>query len=609
MTGPHRFIPTPDQHSQKGNPMNDSSGKTLSRRHLLGRTSAGVAAAALLPPALSACGGGPADTDEDLVGDSDYEQGRAELTVELGQEIDGINYPPEYRGPRARKLEPFGDGETEFTVLGRTIPDMDYATNYYAQHLEETTGVKVSYEPVPLGEDGTTKVNAMLSGGELPHALMTGMGLFSVSQVSVYGQQGLFIPLDKLIDENAPHVREMFDLFPEMRSQFTAPDGRMYAVPSMNDCYHCKSSNVRTWYNTRWMDAVGASVPQTLEEYDALMAEWKSADEIPADAALTVTDSSTMMNLFNFFLGAFTEVSSTNMLLRGGKVSWVPTEDAYREGMIWIQEQFSKGHFAQGILSLTPEQYMKLGDSSDGPQFGVVSGGSQGSFSTSTDMTDPESAARIMAPLPPLEGPGGVRTCDWDWYQIGSPNFVITRSCPDPVQMIRWADYQFELGLTISMGRGEQGTGWDYADNGATGIDGEQAVYEVLEGSGDLKNQGWWEWGPYFKSMSQRHSEAVGESSSSIEPSLFDAAAAYEPYRIDKELKVPTLAFDMDQSAQVGEIEANLTQQLQQSFASIATGRADMTKDADWQTHVEQFTAIGVENLLSIYQEAYDAQS
>ncbi|MGP5709652.1 twin-arginine translocation signal domain-containing protein, partial [Brachybacterium alimentarium] len=187
--------------------MNDTPQKTVSRRGFIGRAGAVGAAAAIAPTALAACGDGGSGADAEVVGDADYVQGSSELQVELGEEVDGINYPSEYKGPKARALEPFGDGETEFTMLGRTIPDLDYSTNYYAQHLEETTGVKVAYEPVPLGEDGVTKVNAMLSGGDLPHALMTGMGLFSVSQVSVYGQQGMFLPLDKLIDEYAPHIR------------------------------------------------------------------------------------------------------------------------------------------------------------------------------------------------------------------------------------------------------------------------------------------------------------------------------------------------------------------------------------------------------------------
>jgi putative aldouronate transport system substrate-binding protein len=589
--------------------MKDTTQKAVSRRGFIGRAGAVGAVAVTVPAVLSACGGGDGGADAEVVGDASYEPGTAELKVQLGEEVEGINYPPEYEGPKARALEPFGDGETEFSVLTRTIPELDYDTNYYAQHLEETTGVKIAYEPVPLGDDGVTTVNAMLAGGELPHALMTGMGLFSVSQVAVYGQQGMFLPLDKLIDEHAPHIREMFDMFPQMRQQFTSPDGRLYAVPSMNDCYHCKSHDVRTWYNSRWLEGVGASVPETLEDYDALMAEWAGSGSIPGGAALTVTNADTMMNLFNFFLGSFTEVSTTHTLLRDGKVTWVPTEDAYREGMIWIQEQFSKGHFSPGILSMTPEQLRQLGDDAAGPQFGVVHGGSQGSWATVVDFENPDSSANIMKPLPPMAGPAGVRTCHWDWYQIGSPNFVITTSCPDPVQMIRWADYQFELGMTIAMARGERGVGWDFSDVGTTGIDGEQAVYEVLPGSADLTNYGWWEWGPFFKSTSQRHGEAVLEGSSSVEPSLFQAGKAYEPYRVPQELKVPTLAFDMDQSAQIGEIETNLVQHLEQSFAAAASGSADFTKDADWQSYVEQFTTIGVDNLLAIYQEAYDAQS
>ena len=158
--------------------MNDTPQKTVSRRGFIGRAGAVGAAAAIAPTALAACGDGGSGADAEVVGDADYVQGSSELQVELGEEVDGINYPSEYKGPKARALEPFGDGETEFTMLGRTIPDLDYSTNYYAQHLEETTGVKVAYEPVPLGEDGVTKVNAMLSGGDLPHALMTGMGLF-----------------------------------------------------------------------------------------------------------------------------------------------------------------------------------------------------------------------------------------------------------------------------------------------------------------------------------------------------------------------------------------------------------------------------------------------
>lgn len=589
--------------------MTHTPDRSLTRRGLLARAGAVSAVALSAPPVLAACSGGSSGgTDADVVGDADYKQGSASLKVELSPEIDGVNYPEGYKGPKARTLEPFADGSTEFTMLTRTIPGLDYSTNYYAQYLEEVTGVKVKYEPVPLGDDGQTKVNAILSAGDLPHALMTGMGLFSVSQISVYGQQGLFLPVDKLIDEHAPHIRDMFDTFPDMRSLFTSPDGRIYAVPAMNDCFHCKSEPVRTWYNQSWLDAVGASVPETLEDFDALLEEWKTWSDLPKNAALVLSDSDSMMRLFNFFQGSFLPNTTTYTAMIDGKVTWLPTQDAYREGMIWIQEQFAKGNFHQGILSLTNDQLKQYGDDPNGPRFGITTGGSQGTFTANTNMADDTSAAVIMKPLPPMAGPNGVRTSDWLWYQIGSPNFVITNSCPDPVTMIRWADYQYELATTVSMGRGERGTGWDWADTDQQGIDGKAAVYQVIPENAELENQVWWEWGPSYKSMDQRHGEAVLEGGSSIEPSLYEAGKAYEPYQVPKEQCIPTLAYDMDQSAEIGELRTNLEQYLQQSYANLATGKVDFTKDADWKAYTEKFESIGLARALEIEQAAYDQQ-
>ena len=577
--------------------MTSSTPSPLPRRTLL-------AGAAALPlgAALAGCGGG-SDT-KDTTPQVDYEQGSATLEVELGPEIDGVNYPEGYVGPRHRELEPFGDGETEFSLLGRSIPGLSYPENYYANLLEEKTGVKVSYQDVPLGDDGRTTVNAILSGGDLPDAIMSGMGLFTSSQVAIYGEMGMFLPVDELIDRLAPHIRDMFEQFPDMRSLFTAPDGRMYAVPSMNDCYHCKTGNVRTWINS---DLVSADEhPQTLAEFETLMAELKDHPDRGSGNPLVTTSSTTVPGLFNFFLGAFLPVSSSHLLLDGSAVVWGPAQEGYREGLSWIQKQFRDGVFSTDMFSLSDEQLQRLGDASDGPAFAVVFGNSPGNFASVNDPADERNPGRVMVPLAPMEGPNGVRTCDWDWYQIGSPNFVITSACEDPETMIRWADYQFELGMTISMGAGEKGVGWDFADQGAVGIDGEQAVYARIPN--DLENQLWWEWGPFYKSSSQRHGEAVDPDVPTIEGVLYEAGAAYEPYRVPQEIKVPPLMFTMDESAQVGETETNLLQHLEQFFAAFGTGRADVDDDADWQEFQDGFTSIGLDNYLEIQQTAYDRQ-
>src|SRR5699024_10085962 len=108
---------------------------TANRRTVLKAGAAGLGLAGAAP-VLAACsgdsvpGGGSGAAAE-------YEQGSAALEVELGPEIEGVNYPEDYVGPKHRELEPFGDGETEFSMLGRSIPGLSYPENYYANLVEE----------------------------------------------------------------------------------------------------------------------------------------------------------------------------------------------------------------------------------------------------------------------------------------------------------------------------------------------------------------------------------------------------------------------------------------------------------------------------------------
>ncbi len=576
----------------------------LRRRAFLSRSALLGAAVAGAPAVLAGCGGGSGGgtgTAED-----DYVPGSAELAVEIAPETPGVLYPEGYVGPKARDLEPFGDGTTEFTILSQVDPDMDMATNAYSELLEETTGVKVSYVTVPAGEDGRTKVNAIVAGGDLPHALMVGQDIFTPSEISIYGQQGMFLPLDRLIDENAPHVLDMFASFPDMRKQYTSPDGRMYAVPSMNDCYHCKAANVRTWINSRWLDGVGATAPESLEEFETLMDEFRGYSGKPEGSALVTTSAETMPNLLQFFLGSFLEMPELWVRRSGEKLEWIHQHPAFREGIIWLQGQFAAGNLDAGMFANTPEQYQKLGDAKDGPRFGIAYGYSTFHFAASVDYADPDNVGRIMTPMAPMSGPSGVRTLQWDHFSYGYPNFVITPDCPDPVQLIRWADHQFELTLTNSL-RGRRGVGWDWATEGQKGIDGRQAVYQMLPTPEDATNQGWREWGPLYKSTDQRHGEAILDQTPSGEPILYAGTQLVEPFATAKESGVPPLVYDLDQSAQIGEIETNLENHFTQSMADFGTGRKDAADDADWDAYITTATSIGVETYVQIKQAAYDA--
>jgi putative aldouronate transport system substrate-binding protein len=584
------------------------------RRTLLTRGTALGAASVAGAAALTSCGGDTANTIQnhpelvELTGGDDYTPGSAALKIERGKEIDGINYPKGYVGPKAEELEPFGDGETEFTMLAQIDPGTDMATNYYSKLVEEKTGVKVKYLTVPSGDDGATKVNAIMAAGDLPHALMVGQDIFELSQVCIYGDQGQFLPLDKLIDEYAPHVVDMFNSFPEMRNQYSSPSGKLYAIPSMNDCFHCKAAAARVWINSSWLEGVGVDHPQSLDEFEDLMDAFRDYKDKPDGAVMTTAGADNFTTLFQFFLGSFLDIPDKWTRLNDGKIEFVQQAEGFREGLSWIKSQFDKGNFDRRMFQNTADQYQKLGDAEGGPKFGVCFGYSTGDFTASGEYVDPTSAAVIMKPLAPMAGPKGVRTAAWDWYNYGYPNFVVTPSCPDPVQMVRWADHQFELECSIAVGRGEKGIGWDYADKGVKGISGEQAVYEILPDGSDLKNQQWIEMGPFYKSMDERHGEAELKDAPSQEPILYHAAKLYEPYAADKKYSIPPLVYSVDASAEQGEIATNLDNAFQQALAGFCIGSKDPAKDADWNAYMDQCKDIGIERFIELQQAAYDSK-
>src|SRR5699024_2294429 len=97
---------------------------TANRRTVLKAGAAGLG----LPgpaPVLAACfgdsvpGGGSGAAAE-------CEQRSAALEIELGPEIEGVDYPEDCAGPKHRELEPFGDGEPEFSMLGGSLPGLSY---------------------------------------------------------------------------------------------------------------------------------------------------------------------------------------------------------------------------------------------------------------------------------------------------------------------------------------------------------------------------------------------------------------------------------------------------------------------------------------------------
>lgn len=112
--------------------------------------------------------------------------------------------------------------------------------------------------------DSTNAFNLMIASKDLPDIA----GGESINLIK-YGMEGAFIPLEDLIEQYAPNIQKMLNENPDVRATITAADGHIYYLPTLED-----SLVSQTWFIRQdWLDTLGLSVPQTVEElHDVLLA-------------------------------------------------------------------------------------------------------------------------------------------------------------------------------------------------------------------------------------------------------------------------------------------------------------------------------------------------
>ena len=110
------------------------------------------------------------------------------------------------------------------------------------------TNVHIEWEVVPE-QSIQEKLNLVLASEDYPDVIM---GLNISPAQMIYGSQGAFLPLNDLIEKQGTNTKKIFQDNPEIESAITALDGNIYALPEVNECYHCSMSQ-KMWIYEPWL--------------------------------------------------------------------------------------------------------------------------------------------------------------------------------------------------------------------------------------------------------------------------------------------------------------------------------------------------------------------
>ncbi|RED65283.1 ABC transporter substrate-binding protein [Cohnella phaseoli] len=506
-----------------------------------------------------------------------------------------------------------GPGELPITKEKTTIKIMthanslveDFATNAFTKYLEEKTNIHIEWDILPE-KSASEKLNLVLASGEdLPDVIMT-MGI-SPAQQMIFGSQGLFRPLNDLIEQYGTETNKIFEAMPYVKDTITAPDGNIYAMPAPNEGFHAMFMQ-KMWIYKPWLDKLGLAMPTTTEEFYNVLQAFKTkdpngngkADEIPFSGSPT----GYLTQVHNFLLNSFTYSPMSWLTANNGKIEVPYNKPEWKEGLKYLRRLYADGLMDAQALTQDGNQLKQLGENPDVPILGAVSTLHMGEF---TQFFGESGRWLEYVAVPPLKGPAGVQVTPYDPYGVlNTGAYVITKDAKNPEAAFRLLDFMYNTETTLRSSYGEPGSEWEWAKDGEIGINGEQAVWKALKSWGNVQNVHWSLSGPIFNPSTLRLSQ-VDDPTNPLEKMLYtETKEKYDPYKAGLDQIVPPLYLSDEDSSEIADLQLTLHNRANEMLVRSITGDVDI--DKEWDAYVSSLNDMNLARYLELYQKAYDAK-
>lgn len=507
---------------------------------------------------------------------------------------------------------PLTEEKKEFSIMIPGSATKNAETCYNNQAYEEMTNVHINWIVVP-SESWADKVSVTMASGDLPDVI-AGMDTYNMTatQEAQYAGQGYLTPLNDLIEENMPNFSALMANDPQIEKLISQNDGTIYSMPGINECYHCNYSQ-KMYINKTWLDNLGLEMPTTIDEYYEVLKAFKEQDANgngdPDDEIPLITAANGWhVQLDGFLMNAFTYCDAdTHLAVEDGKLINTATTEEYRKGLEFLHKLYDEGLLSQESFTNDTDTNTKINVSNE--DYALF-----GSFPAAYQMyTGDTELYKEYEILPPLAGDGvEPQTPNYSLTRdVIRGNFVITSAAEDPALILHWLDYFYsEEGEMFRTGR--EGIEWEKAEEGQTGFNGEPAKYVSLSTPEDdeyYQNVDFSESIPALISKEHRESAATSQDfrgegvNNWNEVQLFQGTQNYEAVARSAEESLPPLTVPAEKADDYARMKTELEDYMDECMVQFIVGGMDL--ENDWDGYLDQLNAIGMEEYMTINNEAY----
>ena len=465
------------------------------------------------------------------------------------------------------------------------------------ERLQSMTDVPITWEAMAK-VDGANVLRQQIAAGEFPQVVIG--NTFQPSDISQFAANGIILPIEDYINEkDTPNIYKMFQERPEIRAALNAPDGHMYTLPGLKEFMPDYIENVM-YINKKWLDKVGMDVPTTLVELKEVLKAFKEkdpngngkADEIPL--TFNTASSSAYPEVLLSSFGVATKFGTWDswLTVQKGEVKFAPIMKEWRQML-----EYYRDLYAEGLLDMEAFTH-------DGGQFNAKLQTPVSTVGVIWSNANPMLNADEYIAIPPLSADGKVKPV-WRIHPgyIGPKDFlVIFNSCQNPANVLKWADKFYEIDHSIMNAWGESAPNSTLTQ----GADGNFTWNELEEGK-------------YFASYLYSCT-LIGGIPCWIPPEVYNGESGKVPVRPEWEARQKTYEmyepyldtetwprpyYAVEEADRLSELTTDIFNLTETQRAKWICGQEELT-DASWKKYVGEMEKMGVQEMMDIYQAAYD---
>lgn len=565
--------------------------------------------ALLMVLSLTACGGN---------GGNGGEGGNVGVNTEADY-LDLTGNLPIIKDPAA--FEEANGGKLKAFIINDAARTVEVKDLLMVQRWKEDTGIEFDWQVVSA-DSVEEKLSLMLTAGDnLPDIFWNLIGGQSGQYAVQYSDQNIFTPTEDLIEQYCPTLVQILEDNPQYQKEIRTPDGHMYGFPYIEQMKGLVMTSGPLLINEEWLKKVNKEMPSTMEELSDVLHAFKDAgdlngngqaDEVPLMTMFGPEEIDTFgsYNMFYRFTGCFGQADSycygnpyaDHLALLDGKITFTGSNESIRK-----TADFFHGLYADGLLNVNCFEQSATTNYTNSELIQPVA--IAGVVGVWTDMQITSNDVRHeYAPIPQLKGAdGGLSGFPLNYSEMQDTSCTtITDACKYPEVIACFVEYLIsDPKLSIQSNWGAVGYNYYEDENGMLCFNlderGDIIPVEPYESFGDMR----------VNTTPARGSMIVlDEYYDKYCQYTYDAKTLLEFQHVNgkeeqlaRGTNVPKILMTLEENQRLGQIQPVISDIVDRYIANAVQNGTD---DAGWEQYKKDLEDAGVNELVEIFQGAYD---